>query len=39
MDDMLLLMTLGSCAATAVAVRFWQWLDDLGQDDTMEDLS
>lgn len=39
MDDMLLLMTLASCTATAVAVRMWQWLDELGMDDHLEDLS
>jgi len=37
MDDMLLLMTLASCTATALAVRLWQFLDDLGQDDHLED--
>lgn len=39
MDDMLLLVTLASCTATALAVRVWQWLDDLDGDDLSEDLS
>ncbi|SEL19621.1 hypothetical protein SAMN05216359_106102 [Roseateles sp. YR242] len=39
MDDMLLLMTLASCTATALALRLWQWLDELGQDDHLEETS
>jgi hypothetical protein len=37
MDDMLLLMTLASCTAIAMALRLWQWLDELGRDDLQED--
>ncbi len=37
MDDMLLLLTLSCCTALAMAVRLWQWLDELGRDDLQED--
>lgn len=39
MDDMLLLVTLATCTATAAAVRLWQWLDEMGNDLSPEDLS
>ena len=36
-DNMLMLMTLSTCTA-ALALRMWQWLDELGRDDSQEDL-
>ena len=38
MDDMLLLMTLATCTATAAALRMWQWLDEMGENTPSEDL-
>ena len=37
-DNMLMLMTLSTCTATELALRMWQWLDELGRDDSQEDL-
>ena len=37
-DNMLMLMTLATCSATALALRLWQWLDELAWDETQEDL-
>lgn len=37
-DNMLMLMTLATCSAMAMAVRMWQWLADLQMEDSQEDL-
>ena len=37
-DNMLMLMTLATCTATALAVRRWQGLDELPRDHSQEDL-
>jgi hypothetical protein len=33
-----MLMTLATCTGTALALRLWQWLDELARDDSQEDL-